>query len=297
MVDETYLFAKKCPLVCGHLIAINSFLSKEEKILLFPLFFVQTFFSTVLLSSQGKKLNWWLLMERREPFKVTLSQSKIRFFPLFCPFSLSLSTHTSHFFLYASLTHTLSLSLCLSVSSSVSLSICLLNCQSLHLSVFLSSCLDFSFSASLSFPFHFSPNEFYCCFMSLQLLSSIHFPFSFSAFWKSCSNTLSQFHQHFMCSFYPCRSQKHKKILTTWLNFYPLGIRAHKPGHKHVGEIVPLSQFSDVNYSNFSHVLCLFQHKQKTFHFHHTFLLLVKLFHSTNTLIYFWYAIWVLKAV
>jgi len=33
-----------------------------------------------------------------------------------------------------------------------------------------------------------------------------------------------QFNQHFMCSFNSQRSQKHTKMLTTWLNFYAFGI-------------------------------------------------------------------------
>ncbi len=33
-----------------------------------------------------------------------------------------------------------------------------------------------------------------------------------------------QFQQHFTSSFYICRSQKRKMILTTWLNFYAFGI-------------------------------------------------------------------------
>ncbi len=32
--------------------------------------------------------------------------------------------------------------------------------------------------------------------------------------------TKGQFHQHFMCSFYTCRSQKRQTILLTWLSFF-----------------------------------------------------------------------------
>jgi len=42
-----------------------------------------------------------------------------------------------------------------------------------------------------------------------------------------------QFHQHFTGSFCKCRFQKCKKILTTWLNFYAVGICECK----HVDEI------------------------------------------------------------
>jgi len=54
---------------------------------------------------------------------------------------------------------------------------------------------------------------------------------------------LGQFHQHFVRSFHTRKSQKCKKILTTWLNFYVFGSGNIKAAGKHVGEINSCSQF------------------------------------------------------
>jgi len=49
----------------------------------------------------------------------------------------------------------------------------------------------------------------------------------------------AQFHQHSTYSFYGRRSQKHKKILTTWLTLTSLGTTWVKSACKYVGEIDP----------------------------------------------------------
>jgi len=52
---------------------------------------------------------------------------------------------------------------------------------------------------------------------------------SFCCFWMFfISDKVDQFHQHFTNSFYECRSQKCKKMLTTWLNCYAFMICARK---------------------------------------------------------------------
>jgi len=51
--------------------------------------------------------------------------------------------------------------------------------------------------------------------------------------------TRAQFHQRSTYSFYACRSQKRKKILTTWLTLTLLGTTCVKSARKYVGEIDP----------------------------------------------------------
>jgi len=53
----------------------------------------------------------------------------------------------------------------------------------------------------------------------------------------------AQFHQRSTYSFYLCRSQKHKKILTTWLSSYALGSYGRKAARKYVDEIDTRAQF------------------------------------------------------
>jgi len=55
--------------------------------------------------------------------------------------------------------------------------------------------------------------------------------------------TRAQFHQRSKYSFYARRSQKHKKILTTWLTLTLLGTTSVKSVGKYVGEINPRCQF------------------------------------------------------
>jgi hypothetical protein len=55
------------------------------------------------------------------------------------------------------------------------------------------------------------------------LLVAVDRLFKLSLAWET-STSRGRFHQHFMRSFYALRSQKHKKIRTTRLNFYTFGI-------------------------------------------------------------------------
>ncbi len=63
--------------------------------------------------------------------------------------------------------------------------------------------------------------------------------------------TRSQFQQRSTHSFYVRRSQKCKKILTTWLTLTLLGTTSVKSARKYVGEIDPRSQFHQHFMSSF----------------------------------------------
>jgi len=54
-----------------------------------------------------------------------------------------------------------------------------------------------------------------------------------------CLSVRAQFHQRSTYSFYARRSQKRKKILTTWLTLTLLGTTRVKSSSKYVGEIDP----------------------------------------------------------